>query len=259
MSSLTISLVQADLVWENPEANRQKIANLLNQLPQDTQIVVLPEMFTTGFSMQPAPLAETMQGPTLRWMQAQSQQLGAVITGSVIVQADGKYYNRLLWVAPDGDVQYYDKRHLFTLAGEHEQYTGGHQQLLIEYLDWRIRPQICYDLRFPVWSRNDNDYDLLLYVANFPDKRSLAWRTLLRARAIENQAYTIGLNRVGLDGNGIYYAGDSCLIDYSGVIQEHLPARETVRTFRIEKASQQAFRKRFAFLPDRDDFTITIE
>ena len=256
MSELKIALIQADLVWENAARNREKFEQLLAQVSPGVDIIVLPEMFTTGFSMKPQALAETMTGETVEWMSKQAQSKGAVITGSVIIEEDGQYFNRLIWSTPTGELQYYNKRHLFTLAGEEKVYTAGTEQLLLNYKGWKIMPLICYDLRFPVWSRNQFQYDLLLYVANFPDKRGLAWRSLLQARAIENQSYTIGLNRVGTDGNGIYYAGDSMLVSYDGTILNHLPPREMVQEFIITKDSQNNFRKKLAFLPDQDRFEI---
>ena len=257
MSELKLALIQADLVWEDASRNRDKFERLLAGISPGTDIVVLPEMFSTGFSMEPQRLAEPMDGPTITWMRKQAAALGAVITGSVIIEEGGNYFNRFVWITPAGDLQQYNKRHLFTLAGEEKVYTAGTEQLLLTYRDWKIMPLVCYDLRFPVWSRNQFQYDLLLYVANFPDKRGFAWRTLLQARAIENQSYTIGLNRVGTDGNGIYYAGDSMLVNYDGTVTTHLPPREMVQEVVITKAPQDTFRQKLAFLPDQDQFTIT--
>lgn len=256
MERLKIALFQADLIWEQAADNRHKFTRLFESIAPGTDLIVLPEMFTTGFSMEPAKLAETMTGETVAWLQQQAAAMNTAITGSVIIEENGNFYNRLLWVFPNGTIRSYDKRHLFTLAGEEKVYTPGKEQLLVEYKGWKIMPLICYDLRFPVWSRNQFDYDLLLYVANFPDKRGLAWRTLLQARAIENQAYTIGLNRVGTDGNGAYYAGDSCLVNYDGKISQHLPPREMVAQFEIKKEEQDNFRKKLAFLADQDKFSI---
>lgn len=256
MDSLNIALIQADLIWENPQENRGKFERLFSSLPDKTELIVLPEMFTTGFSMAPEKLAEDMNGVSVNWLLEQANSRKSAITGSLIIKENGHYYNRLIWAMPDGTCHTYDKRHLFTLAGEDKIYQPGKSQLIVSYKGWQIMPLICYDLRFPVWSRNQLNYDLLLFVANFPDKRGLAWRTLLQARAIENQAYTIGLNRVGSDGNGIYHAGDSCLIDYNGQFQAHLPAREMVQHICISKTAQDHFRKRFAFLPDQDQFKI---
>lgn len=256
MSELKIALVQADLVWEDAARNQDKIERLITTISPEVDIIVLPEMFSTGFSMEPQRLAEPMDGPTVQWMRAKARDRDAVITGSLIIEENGQYFNRLIWLSPEGKLLQYNKRHLFTLAGEEKVYTAGAEQLLLNHKGWKIMPLICYDLRFPVWSRNQFQYDLLLYVANFPDKRGNAWRSLLQARAIENQSYTIGLNRVGTDGNGIYYAGDSMLVSYDGTILNHLPPRELVREITISKGPQDTFRKKLAFLPDQDQFMI---
>lgn len=256
MDRLKIALLQADLVWEKAAKNLQKFERLLQEMSSDVDLIVLPEMFTTGFSMNPADLAESMAGTTFAWLRKQAASRQAVITGSVIIEEEGNYYNRLIWMEPDGQYKTYDKRHLFTLAGEEKVYTAGQEQLLVQYKGWTIMPLICYDLRFPVWSRNQFPYDLLLYVANFPDKRGQVWRSLLRARAIENQSYTVGLNRVGLDGNGVYYAGDSTVIGYDGAILAHLPAREMIQEIVLQKDNQETFRNKLAFLPDQDRFQI---
>lgn len=257
MNTLTVSLVQADLCWEQPKQNRLLLDRLLAQVDSTSDLILLPEMFTTGFSMNATALAEEMGGPTTQWLQQHAKARQSAIAGSVIIKENGFFYNRLLWVMPDGSVRHYDKRHLFTLAGEEKIYTAGQERLFIDYRGWKIMPLICYDLRFPVWSRNDCEYDLLLYVANFPDKRSYAWRNLLIARAIENQSYTIGLNRVGTDAHGIYYAGNSCVLDFAGQHLAHLGPQPMVKTLRVNKAAQQLFRKKLAFLPDQDDFSIS--
>ncbi|MEO1624345.1 MAG: amidohydrolase [Bacteroidota bacterium] len=249
---LRISLIQSPLHWEQPAANRALFDQKLAGLKGQTDLVVLPEMFTTGFSMNAVDMAENMEGPSLEWMHRQARELEAVVTGSLIIEDKGQYYNRLLWVQPDGRQHTYDKRHLFTLAGEHRHYSGGQERLIVEYKGWKICPLICYDLRFPVWSRNTVDYDLLIYVANFPAKRSLAWKTLLQARAIENLAYTIGVNRVGTDENDIYYSGDSSLIDYEGNILFQQADEEAIFTTSLSYQAQQSFRQRFNFLADRD-------
>lgn len=254
MQALRITLIQADLIWESPSQNRAAFDQFLRQVKGPTDLVILPEMFTTGFTMEPALLAEAMDGPTIQWMQQWAQTLNAVVTGSLIIEEDGHYLNRLIWMPPSGELQSYDKRHLFTLAGEQHHYSAGQERLLVEWRGWRIFPLICYDLRFPVWSRNTLNYDLLVYVANFPDKRSFAWRTLLQARAIENQAYTIGVNRVGTDGNGHYYGGDTCLLDFAGRPLLHMAAYPQVQTITIDHQAQQTFRQKLAFLPDQDSF-----
>ncbi len=255
MQDLRISLIQTDLAWEKPAENRVLLSEKLAPLAGNTDLVVLPEMFPTGFSMNAADLAEPSDGPTLAWLRQQAAVLDAVVTGSYIAEEDGFFFNRLAWVFPDGTSKYYDKKHLFTLAGEHHHYTAGAERLIVSYLGWRICPLICYDLRFPVWSRNTENFDLLLYVANWPDRRRQAWRHLLAARAIENQVYTAGVNRVGLDGNEIYYSGDSSLIDFAGEQHFHCAHREAVFTATLSYSEQQTFRRKLPFLNDRDLFS----
>lgn len=252
---LRISLVQSPLHWENISANQAYFQEQLERLAGRTDLIILPEMFTTGFTMSPVDLAEPLHGPTTKWMQQMAQKTGAACTGSFIATEAGRYYNRLLFVYPDGSLDHYDKKHLFTLAGEHEHYTPGSRRLEIAYRGWKICPLICYDLRFPVWSRNTNDYDLLLYVANWPDKRREAWMALLAARAIENQAYCVGVNRVGTDEKGHVYSGDSSIYDYSGRLLARLTDQEAVVTLSLEYGPQQAFRQKLNFLADRDDFS----
>ncbi|MDX1666315.1 MAG: amidohydrolase [Saprospiraceae bacterium] len=256
MSDLRISLVQSDLIWQDPEANRERLGEKAGKLGGKTDLIVLPEMFTTGFSMQTKELAESMDGPTVRWCRQLAAETGAVVTGSFICREGRSHFNRLLWMSPDGAFLSYDKRHLFTLAGEHHHYDAGRKRQLCQINGWKVLPLICYDLRFPVWSRNTDDYDLLLYVANWPEARSAAWRTLLRARAIENQAYTAGVNRVGNDGKNISYAGESCLIDYAGNIRSQVAREETVITLSLSREKMMAFRKKYRFLADRDRFEI---
>lgn len=256
MEDLRVTLVQTSLHWENPKANRQQFDEKLAPLAGKTDIIILPEMFTTGFSMRAAALAEPMDGPTLRWLTSKATELNAVVTGSFIAEENGNYYNRLVWMRPDGSYETYDKRHLFTFADEDRHYAAGEQRLIVEWKGWKILPLICYDLRFPVWSRNTEDYDLLIYVANFPELRSFAWKSLLVARAVENLAYTIGVNRVGTDGKDISYSGDSVLLDFSGEARYQISHIEDVFTTTISYQEQQAFRQRFAFLNDRDRFEI---
>jgi len=256
MENLSITLVQSKLIWEDPKANRRHLGEKMAGLAGETDLIILPEMFSTGFTMAAENLAEPMQGPTLDWLSVQSRQTGAVVTGSIIVREGENCYNRLIWMRPDGSHAYYDKRHLFTLAGEHQHYAAGQQRLSVELRGWRICPLICYDLRFPVWSRNTTDYDLLLYVANWPERRTRAWRSLLCARAIENQAYTVGVNRVGEDGNEVYYAGHSSLYDYAGQRLYETAHLENVFTTRLSKEPLQQFRRKFRFLADRDTFEL---
>lgn len=251
-----ITLVQTDLVWENPAANRKVLSQKMDTLYGQTDLIVLPEMFTTGFSMRSHELAETMQGDTVQWLSNEAQRLNAAITGSLIIQENRQYFNRLIWAFPDGRMASYDKKHLFTLASEHKYYTPGQKKLLVEYKGWTICPLICYDLRFPVWSRNTEGYDLLIYIASWPAPRREAWRALLKARAIENQAYTIGVNRVGTDGSKLTYAGDSTLIDFAGNTCVDMAYVEGMFTTKISKDKRAVFLKKLPFLDDRDAFEL---
>jgi predicted amidohydrolase len=257
MEELRISWIQSSLACQDVEANKENFERYFNSL-SDTDVVVLPEMFTTGFSMEPHRFAESMNGDTVAWMQAQSKRLNAVLMGSIICKTDdGNHVNRLLWVEPGGAVKHYDKRHLFSFAGEDEHYTAGKDRICIEYKGWRIFPQICFDLRFPVWSRNDLNYDVAIYVANWPERRSYPWKQLLRARAIENQAYVLGVNRVGEDGNGINHSGDSVLLDALG--EEVLvspPHEQGSFTAILSKQCLMTIREKFRFLDERDHFTL---
>ncbi|NVK27232.1 MAG: amidohydrolase [Flavobacteriia bacterium] len=257
MNDLNVSLVQTSLIWEDAKANRTHFEKLIASI-QDSDIIFLPEMFSTGFSMKPEELAESMGGPTVSWMMTQAATKNAVITGSVIILEEGNYFNRLIWAEPNGIVKTYDKRHRFTYAGEDEYYTAGSDRPTWELKGWKIRPQVCYDLRFPVWSRNDNDYDLLFYVANWPERRSYPWKTLLRARAIENMACVVGLNRVGEDGNGVSHSGDSVVLNALGEpISEAKPHSEEIIHATISAEELKSTRERFRFLNDRDQFAIT--
>ena len=258
MSDLTVTFVQTALHWHDAAANRAAFAQQLAQLTAPTDLIVLPEMFTTGFSMDAAGQAETMQGPTVAWLREQAAAYNAVVTGSVIIHENDAYFNRLLWARPDGTLTYYDKRHLFTLAGEQHTYTPGQARLVEEWRGWRICPLVCYDLRFPVWSRNRPaaPFDLLLYVANWPAVRRDAWTTLLRARAIENVACALGVNRVGRDGLGHEYAGDSALLDARGQYAVEAGATTGVFTHTLRRAELDEFRARFTALNDGDAFEL---
>ena len=261
MNDLTISLVQTPLHWHDPAANRQMLADLLvSALPETglTDLIVLPEMFTTGFSMEAVAQAEPTDGPTLAWMREQAARYDAVMTGSVLLTEDGHYYNRLLWVRPDGTFSTYNKRHLFRLAGEHKVYVAGTSRLLEEWRGWRILPLICYDLRFPIWSRNRSaaPYDLLLYVANWPQARIDAWKSLLQARAIENLAYTLGVNRLGSDGYGHDYPGQSVLLDMRGGYLAQAGNLQTVLTRTLKASALQEFRQQLPALLDADEFQV---
>jgi len=252
LSVVRITLIQTALIWESPEANRLRLTEKMVQLAGQTDLVLLPEMFSTGFSMNAAGLAETMNGPTVHWMQEQAARLNAAVCGSFICTDQHAFYNRLLFVKPDGTHVHYDKKHLFKLAGEHQYYTPGVERAHIEWLGWNIRPQICYDLRFPEWARNQPHapYDLLLYVANWPEKRAHHWRSLVAARAIENQAYVAALNIVGTDGNGHHYVGDSTIVDFSGQTLLHLHGCEMVVTTMLDKMLMSEYRSRLPFLED---------
>lgn len=258
---LSIALLQADLYWENPGANRASFEEQIWQVPKDTDLIILPEMFTTGFSMQVKQHAEVANTTTLKWMQQHAAQTGAVIMGSVMTKAQGNYYNRMYVVYPDGAFQTYDKRHRFGLAGEDKDYTAGDERLIVEVQGWKVFPLICYDLRFPVWARSQQkdeqlyEYDLLVYVANWPAPRVNAWDTLLAARAIENLSYCVGVNRVGEDGVGASYVGHSGVYDYKGA-QLAFSEKEEVLTASLSAQELSAFRERFPFQADADRFQL---
>lgn len=254
---LKITVIQSDLTWENAPENRKNFELKINGIKSHTDIIVLPEMFTTGFAMRPEHLAETMDGKSVRWMEKTAKAKNSAICGSIIIKEDEQYYNRFLFVTPSGEVHQYNKRHLFSLAGEHEHYQNDNKQVIIKYKGWRIRPLICYDLRFPVWSRNTSNYDLLLYVANWPKLRITAWNTLLKARAIENMSYVIGVNRVGTDANGHAYNGNSIVLDELGnEITPLAENNEIVITTALSKEQLLASRNKFNFLNDQDAFEI---
>ncbi len=257
MSVLKITTFQAYLFWENIDKNLQNLNLRLSSIREKTDLIILPEMFSTGFSMNVETLAEEMGGKTMQWMQQQAKRFACVITGSIIIKENGKYYNRLIWMRPDGSYEKYDKRHLFGLGKEDTAYTAGSERLIVELNDWKICPVICYDLRFPVWLRNTGgEYDLLLVIANWPERRSGHWRALLPARAVENQAFVIGVNRVGHDGNEIYHSGDSMCIDPNGKTVYYKPNDEDLYTFSISKDEVIKSRRAYPFLKDADHFTI---
>jgi predicted amidohydrolase len=271
MNNLRISLVQGETRWHDPAGNRDYYGELIASLRGITDLVLLPETFTSGFSNDAIDQAETMDGPTVAWMRDRARALDAALCGSVQIRAGGGagsdgegVFNRLLFVAPDGSVQAYDKRHLFRYAREHERYAAGRDRLTVEWKGWRICPQVCYDLRFPVFSRNRYDverpgapdYDLLVYVANWPSARAHAWKTLLRARAIENLCYVAGLNRVGTDGNGLHYAGDSAVIDFLGHPASECTDEEVVVTTTLLAGELAAHRERFPAMLDADRFDL---
>jgi omega-amidase len=262
MSKLIFTLVQTSLHWEQKQSNLAYMENKFMHMENSGHVVVLPEMFTTGFSMLPEKFAEPMDGPTMKWMSRMSKERGCIITGSFIVEEDGNYYNRMVWMMPNGQYGYYDKRHLFAFAGEDEHYTPGNKRMIASVNGWKVNMQVCYDLRFPVWSRQQFgedgsfEYDVLLYVANWPEKRSHAWKTLLQARAIENQCYVIGLNRVGKDGNNIAHSGDSMVIDPLGEILFHEKNMEDVFSISLDKQHLEEVREKFPFWKDADRFEI---
>lgn len=263
---LKITIMQFDTIQENPEENKNKIFALAKKIIEDTDIIILPELFTTGFTMNVEKFSETMKGNTIKWMKEMSREFRSAICGSIIIEEDKTsnynsrlsshkkkklYFNRFIWVNPSGKKYYYDKRHLFSFVGENKYFTAGDRRVIINYKGWKILPLICYDLRFPVWSRYKGDYDFIIYVANWPQRRSYAWKHLLVARAIENQSFVVGVNRIGYDNNGVYHSGDSCLIEPDGKIAFLQSDIEAVKTLEINKRELYNFRKRYPFLKDR--------
>lgn len=263
MSDLKVTLIQTQLHWENIEENLRMFDEKINAIKERTEVVILPEMFSTGFSMQSEKLAQTMDGTAVQWMKKKAAEKNIIITGSLIIEEDGQYFNRLIWMQPNGVAGTYDKRHLFGYAGEHEHYQPGDHRLIAQVKGWKICLTICYDLRFPVWSRNvitpetgTPAYDILINVANWPERRNIAWKTLIHARAIENQCYAIGVNRVGKDGSDIYHSGDSSLIDPLGEIIYRKAHDEDVFTTTLERARLDEIRKNIPFLKDADKFQV---
>lgn len=271
MSSLKFTLVQTALHWENKEANLKMFTQKINAIESSTHVVVLPEMFSTGFTMKPQQLAETMEGATVSWMKNIAAQKKMILTGSVIIEEHGNYFNRMIWMLPNGQYGFYDKRHLFAFADEDKHYTAGTKRFIASANGWKMNLMVCYDLRFPVWARQtapptplrqsesaELEYDVLIYVANWPERRNLAWKSLLRARAIENQCYVIGVNRVGNDGENIYHSGDSMVIDPLGEILYHKENDEDVFTIELDKKHLQEAREKFQFWRDADGFEILV-
>jgi omega-amidase len=286
MSTLTVTTIQPDLKWEDKTANLRRLEQMIDGIGVYTELVILPEMFSTGFSMRPETLAEQMDGPTIGWMRSIAARKKIILTGSLIVEEDGNYFNRLIWMLPSGQHGYYDKRHRFAYAGENDHYTAGNKRLVASVKGWKLLLLVCYDLRFPVWSRQTPapaaeapakaeqsqspassaeasakadrsfEYDLLIYVANWPERRAHAWKTLLQARAIENQAYVIGVNRVGVDGNQIAHNGDSMIIDPLGETLYHAAPKEEAFTLTLKKEELETTRQRFPFWKDADHFYI---
>ncbi|MFI5163657.1 MAG: nitrilase family protein [Bacteroidia bacterium] len=278
MQDLKVTIIQANLHWENIEANLKMFSEKFFSIKEETDLIILPEMFSTGFTMNNKAVAETMRGKTFEWMKKMAKEKRCVVTGSIIIEENGNYFNRLIWMRADGSFETYDKRHLFRYANEQDHYSAGNKKLIVELNGWKICPLICYDLRFPVWIRNDNPsptlpqkegvsplegeikrgwYDVLLFVANWPERRNHPWKTLLMARAMENQCYVVGVNRIGNDGNTIYHSGDSAVINFKGEIISKTPAHEeSVETITISKKELDEWRKTFPAWMDADKFTV---
>ncbi|WP_281297964.1 amidohydrolase [Flavobacterium limnophilum] len=253
---MKIALLQSSLFWENPKVNRNYFEEKINTVTEKIDLIVLPEMFSTGFTMNAEAVFETMDGETIQWLQSLAKAKNSAITGSLVIKENGNFYNRLVFVFPSGEIQFYDKRHLFTLAGEDKVYTAGKEKLIVEYKGWKICPLVCYDLRFPVFARNVEDYDVLIYVANWPKARIQAWDILLKARSVENLCYTIGVNRTGFDSNNLEYNGHSQAVDFLG--NYALEPQETEGVFIVELNKEQLLetRKKLGFLGDRDYFEL---
>lgn len=259
MNNLSVTIIQTNLCWENSIENIAHFDAKINAINEPTDIIVLPEMFTTGFTMNPKLLAEEHRGNGLQWMIQKAKEKNCVVTGSISVKENNKFYNRLYWAKPDGTYEFYDKRHLFKMGNEHQHYSAGNKKLIIEYKGWKICPLICYDLRFPVWSRNkkDNTYDVLIYIANWPEIRAYPWKQLLISRAIENQTYVVGVNRIGEDGNNIAHSGDSAIINPRGeLISTLLTHQDKTETISLSYTYLQDFRTAFPVLSDADEFDV---
>ena len=259
--SLTITTIQTSLIWEDKKVNLQMLEEKINSIKEKTEIVVLPEMFSTGFSMRPEGLAEKMDGDTVQWMKRIAAKKKIILTGSVIIGEDGNYFNRLIWMLPNGQYGIYDKRHRFAFAGENDQYTAGTKRLVASVKGWKINLLVCYDLRFPVWARQQSqedelEYDLIIYVANWPERRVHAWKTLLQARAIENQSYVVGVNRVGDDGNNIHHTGESMIVDPLGEVLYTKKDVEDIFTITLDREHLKTIREKFPFWKDADHFEI---
>lgn len=259
MAEITISAIQTKIEWENVQTNLRLLEPKISGLKGKTQVVVLPEMFTTGFSMNPAPMAK-MYESTLEWMRQTSKDNRVILTGSLIAKEGDHFFNRMIWMQPDGNFGFYDKRHLFAFSGEHNHYSFGNERLITSVMGWKFNLQVCYDLRFPVWSRQSSpetpEYDALIYVANWPEVRSHAWKSLLVARAIENQCYVIGVNRCGKDAREIYYSGDTMIVDPLGETMAHVAHDEDILTCKLSRELLDSTRTRFPFLKDGDHFKL---
>lgn len=254
---LNVALIQTDLIWESPEQNRRLLNDKINAITASVDLIILPEMFTSGFTMNATAVAETMNGETMIWLKAKAKEREVAMIGSLVISENDNFYNRLVCVDPTGNVTQYDKRHTFTLAGEDKVYTAGTAKVIFDYKGWKICPLVCYDLRFPVWARNVEDYDLLLYVANWPKIRTNAWDALLKARAIENMVYCVGVNRVGLDGNNYEYIGHTGAYDVLGNRMDTIPEnKEATEIIVLDKEHISKYREKLNFLGDRDDFNL---
>ncbi len=257
MRDLTVALIQAGIAWHDPGENLSRFDDLMRSMRGPVDLVVLPEMFTTGFTMMPGEVAEGMDGPSVGKMREWARATGADIAGSLAIVEGGGYYNRLVWARPDGRIEFYDKRHLFRMAGEDRVYRPGGGTATVELKGWKLRPFICYDLRFPAWTRNGGlEYDAALFVANWPDKRSHHWKTLLSARAIENQSYVIGVNRIGTDGNGVAYSGNSTVLDFEGNVMVDMGNSECIRTVELSIDDLKEYRESFPAWKDADSITL---
>ena len=260
MQDLNIACIQSDLFWEDKAKNLEMFSRKIEGIKEHTDIIVLPEMFPSGFTMNVESMGEVMNGSTIQWLSQQAQKAKAIITGSLIIKENDTHYNRLIWMQPNGEMHTYDKRHLFRMMNEDNFFSPGKSKLIVDWKGWKICPLICYDLRFPVWSRNRNDYDCLIYIANWPEARKNAWSTLLQARAHENQAYVIGVNRVGNDGNQIAFSGDSAVIDPKGdTIVEFESGMEDIKTATLSYAQLEEYREKFPASKDADQFTIQLD
>ena len=258
MPALTVSIVHTNLHWHNASKNREQFSNVLKEIEDHTDLIILPEMFTTGFPLDAAPHAEPMDGVTVAWMSEMAAEKNASVCGRLLIAENDQFYNRFVCVDPIGQEITYDKRHLFRLADEQHHFAAGDKIVTFEINGWRVCPMVCYDLRFPAWSRNRDNYDLLICVANWPSRRHYAWESLLRARAIENLSYVVGVNRTGVDGNDTPYTGGSAIIDYAGQELANLNDKTGVATRTLDFDSLQKFRDRFAFHKDADDFSIVV-
>jgi len=256
MQPLTLSLIQTGVHWHDASANRTMFNEWFEKVPRSSQVIVLPEMFNSGFSMSSQRVAETMTGPTLGWLREQARRLDKIVCGSLVIETERGYFNRFVWVQPDGAVTSYDKRHLFRMAAEHKHYQPGGEHIIVKVGGWRICPLVCYDLRFPVWFRNRGDSDLLLCVANWPAARQRAWNTLLQARAIENLTYAVGVNRVGTDGNGVSYRGGTAAYDFQGETLLEIFDEAAIETLVLDAGALKHYRESFPAWQDADQFSL---